>query len=154
MKLFINEYDYDWDDYDYHDDEERGDFEVYYATYYKDKDNYKLNLVEREGIRNEYVDYESSDDPWSYVFKEEADINDKVEKGEYPGLWVFHIIIPIYSNIKQIDVDRFIGRAYVVKSDITVEEEKIPYPDEYDEENYTVEDLSDYVADIIFDMNE
>lgn len=152
MKLYIDESEYDDLDYDYddyYDDETAYYYNVEYYTYYKDEFNMYCPLAEVDKSEDEIIPMDDETDPLLYVTKIESDINNEVQSGEYKGLYVHYITVPIYSNYKQIDVDRWVGSSSIDSEEVYYESEEIPMPEDYNEDDYTELDLAEYAEDYV-----
>lgn len=147
MKLIFTERNYYNDEEDNFYNYETYYYTVIYFTYYKDKFNYETPLFEIDEYYNKYIPMDDDTDPIKYVEKQEIKINEEVYKGEFSGLWMHTITVPIESNYKQVEVDRWYGESTIDTEGIDYESVEIPLPEEYDEDDYDMLYLSDYAED-------
>lgn len=149
MKLYFTEQDWDSDDeYTSNFNSNTYYYEVDYVTYYKNEYDYESPLIEIDKSYDNTDIYIDDDcDPLAKVEQEESVINEDVKEGKYPGLYVHHIKIEIDSDYQQVDVDRWIGSSTVV--DVECNSNELDMPDDWDEDEYTMTDLAEYVESIL-----
>ena len=142
--LKITEYD-DFDDFDYYDkgNKETYYYTVYYVTYYVSDSDFLSPIEEYQEteISTLPLDDETDTNLYKALSKIERHIDSDVAKGDYKGLWLHRIDIPVYSNYKQVDVDRWTGSSDIGEAD--VDSIEIELPKDWSEED---DDFS-YLAD-------
>ena len=138
--------DYENDDFDYYDsgDKETYYYTVYYVTYFKDNSNFLSPIEEYEETDTNTlpIDDETDTDLYKSLSKIERRIDSEVAKGEYNGLWLHRIDIPIYSDYKQVDVDRWVGSSDIGEADIDSVEVELPKDWSEDDDDFSY--LADY----------
>ena len=145
IKLYREDYNDDDYGFDYDTDMERYYYTVYYVTYYKDPNEYVSPIEEYEEVMLHELPTDESidDDVLDILEKREHKLDDAVSKGEYEGLWLHKIEIPIESNFKRSDVDRYEGESKIIEKDITVDSTEIDIPDDWTEGDTDYVYLSD-----------
>ena len=149
----ITEYD-DFDDFGYESDKETYYYTVYYVTYYVNDSNYLSPVEEHEDvdIYSLPIDDDTDDVIYKTLSRVERRIDSEVAKGEYSGLWLHRIDIPIYSDYKQVDVDRWAGSSKVGEAEVDSVEIELPKDWEEDSDDFLY--LADYALNKRSTMNE
>ena len=139
----LREYD---DDFDYDSEMETYYYKVYYVTYYMNDDTYLSPVEEQEDISlsDIPVDDNIDDELYRVLTTIEQKIDDAVAKGNYQGLWLHEICIPIESDYKQVDVDDYQGTSNILKNNINVDSIEVDLPEDWTSED----DDFTYLADI------
>ena len=147
MINILHEYDeFDYSDYDdYSSDSEFFSYEIDYFTYYRDSNEMKIPVYEKEltSLDNLPSGWDEADMAAENI---KRDIDAAVESGEYPGFYVHHICVELVSDSRRIDVDRYRGSTYVDEDASYFESDELPLPEDWDE------DMPDYMelADVAY----
>lgn len=153
--MLIREYDKDEFDYDfdYNEDKETYYYTIYYVTYYVNENNF-LSPVEEyeEEVTTIPTDDDTDDELYKIIKKTERKLDSEVAKGEYEGLWIHRIDIPIYSNYRQSDVDRWQGSSSI--GDVDIESKELELPSDWTDEDDDFTYLADYALDQKDSLNE
>lgn len=140
----------DWDDYgyDYEDNTPQGEtytYKVDYYTYYKDSNEKEVPVCEKELVDLYDLPIDDTAEPDMEAESIKKTIDAEVNDGQYPGLWVHHIVVYIDSTYKQVDVDDWEGTSYVIKEDSGFDSEELELPDDWNESDPDYEYLADYL---------
>ena len=136
-----DEFDYSELD-DYESDSSIYHYEVDYFTYYRDSNEMRIPVYEKEitPLSDLPVDSYDADMVLEQI---KRDIDVAVKNGDYPGFWVHHINVEIVSNEKQRDVDYWTGSTYVDEDASDYESDKLQLPDDWDADHPDYVYLSD-----------
>jgi hypothetical protein len=118
-------------------------YKVDYYTYYRDKENYELNvatIIKNDDIFN-YVDNGSEVE--TEVEQLITEIDNAVIAGDYPGLYKHSIVIDDLTTYHQIDVDDFVGNSFI--DDSYYDSDEVALPDDWAEYEGDYDYLSDYI---------
>ena len=142
--LTINEYN-EFDDYDFYEtDKETYYYTVYYITYYVNESNFLSPVQEyiEMDLTELPVDDDTDNDIYKTLSATERKLDAEVAKGNYNGLWIHRIDIPIYSDYEQSDVDRWSGSSEI--GDIEIDSKEVDLPEDWNDDSDDFSYLADY----------
>ena len=117
---------------EYDDYSETYKFKTDYFTYYRDSNEWKAPVYEKDLTNDLPVGGGLADMEAERIKKQ---INEDVENGDYPGFWVHHISIEVVAGERQRDADYYTGRSYINDDMTECESEELDLPEDWDAEN-------------------